>query len=189
MQDSDKEHHPILQGWLEKEKRSSSLLSSSTTKRWFTIESTGTDVSLSYYKSPRANSVERCGWIFLADVESLDEFAESNKVTLTTNNDSRRKSIGDEDKQWVIIIHHPSRTFRLRAKDRYQHRLWFDTLKAHCVNAKNKEEKEVSVYTWWYCIIALVFEFKLVHFSNYIFLMSERPHTLLVFLQYQISAE
>jgi hypothetical protein len=146
MQDSDKEHHPILQGWLEKEKRSSSLLSSSTTKRWFAIEeSAGTDVSLSYYKSPRANSVERCGWIFLADVDTLDESAESNKVTLTTNSDSRRKCIGDEDIQWVIIIHHPSRTFRLRAKDRYQHRLWFDTLKEHCVNATNKEEKEVSL--------------------------------------------
>ena len=143
-------HHPILQGWLEKEKRSSSLLSSSTTKRWFTIEKAGTDfsdITLSYYKSPRANSVERCGWIFLSDCTFLEESVESHKVIPSSKNDSRRKSIGEEEEPRVIIIHHPSRKFRLRAQDRYQHRLWLDTLKEHCTNASGKEEqKEVSFF-------------------------------------------
>jgi len=138
--------HPILQGWLEKEKRSSSLLSSLRTKRWFTIEKAGTDfsdITLSYYKSPRANPVDRCGWIFLSDCTSLDEYAESSKVTALSNTDSRRKSItSKEEGPRVIIIHHPSRKFQLRAQDRYEHHLWFDALKKHCINAISKEEQE-----------------------------------------------
>jgi hypothetical protein len=154
--------HPILQGWLEKHKRSSSLLGTNRTKRWFTIESTkdqnqgsstkitsnqhdDQEIILSYYKSPRASKSDRAGWIFLNDVILLKEYKEgddvSNGDTSSTPNarnnrmDGIRKKLNRKE-EWVICIKHPSRLFRIVAVDRYQHRLWFDTIKKYCGNAK-----------------------------------------------------
>ncbi len=163
-------HPPILQGWLEKYKRSSSLLTrKKTTKRWFTIEAITEaqqqehkqdrrgehgEFILSYFKSPRASTSDRSGWVFLNDVTQLKEFQEGEDLDVSNDeheddyplnektkrsehqNDCRNKElVGGATKEWVIYIKHPSRVFRLVAVDRYQHQLWFDTIKRYCVNA------------------------------------------------------
>jgi len=139
----------MLQGWLWKEKRSSSIVTAKTIKRWYVIEkivdSDGAAVStLSYYKSPKANYDDRCGWIFLSDVISLEELNENSGSTSTlANNVPRRKSIGGNSSnwgEWIISIKHPSRVFRLRAQDRYQHRLWFHTLSEACQHLQSETQ-------------------------------------------------
>ena len=126
---------PILQGWLHKEKKSSSIFSKKTTRRWFTIESNGHSSFLSYYSSPKSSAAEKCGWIALEDVMDLEEVCE------TSGGENQQRSIGDDFQQFVIVISHPSRTYKLRANDRYQHRLWFDMLKTHCKNVDSNECK------------------------------------------------
>ena len=115
---------------------------------------------LSYYKSPRASSNDRSGWIFLSDVISLQEACCSSPEPVgldpgahsrshSHSHDKRRKNSdihsgsgsgsvsgsSRDDDHCMIYIKHPSRAFRLEAMDYYQHRLWFDTLKRYCSNA------------------------------------------------------
>jgi hypothetical protein len=141
----------ILQGWLLKEKRTSSVVATKTIKRWFVIEKTvdsdGSTVNtLSYYKSPKANYDDRCGWIFLSDVISLEELKEKS-TSSSTKNAIRRKSIGGDVHwdEWIISIKHPLRVFRLRAQDRYQHRLWFHTLNETCQHLQRETHNNNKV--------------------------------------------
>ena len=113
---------------------------------------------LSYYKSPRASSNDRSGWIFLSDVISLQEACCSSPESAGLDPGARSRSRSDShdkrrknsdsgsgsgsvsgssrgDDHCMIYIKHPSRAFRLEAMDYYQHRLWFDTLKRYCSNA------------------------------------------------------
>lgn len=138
---------PILQGWLLKEKRSLSAVTAKMIKRWFVIEKTvdsdGELVStLSYYKSPRAKYDDRCGWIFLSDVICLEEVKEKSGSNTARNITNRRKSIaGDYNwDEWIIAVKHPARVFRLRAQDRYQHRLWFHTLNEACQHLQSETQ-------------------------------------------------
>ncbi|GFH51392.1 predicted protein [Chaetoceros tenuissimus] len=63
------------------------------------------------------------------------------EVCETSGGENQQRSIGDDFQQFVIVISHPSRTYKLRANDRYQHRLWFDTLKTHCKNVDSTDCK------------------------------------------------
>jgi len=64
------------------------------------------------------------------------------------NGDWRMDSDGfdDGEEEWMICVKHPLREFRLKAVDRHQHRLWFDTLKRFCINVKGGDDgcNEVS---------------------------------------------
>lgn len=85
-----------------------------TNKRWFEIESSSTtkhELILSYYKkppplSPRAKNANRRGFIFISDIQKVEE---------------------DAVCQWITISH-PRRTFCLQALDRKDHRKWFGEL-------------------------------------------------------------
>jgi len=89
-----------------------------TNRRWFAIEDLkghGKDeiakkkeLALCYYKNP--TSSDQCGWIFLSDVESVEQ----NIV-----------------QRWITISH-PSRTYRLQASDHVQHARWYTVLSKHC---------------------------------------------------------
>ena len=157
------DNNPILQGWLHKEKRSSSFVSTKMTKRWFVIENVRTETSkidststctLSYYKSPRAHSDDRCGWIFLSDVLALEQNV--RKEEAHTHSKRRKSAVGQwEEEKWIISIKHPTRVFRLRAQDRYQHRLWFQTLKENCPNLQGTTES----YNQKVCLIFMSYYF------------------------------
>jgi hypothetical protein len=124
--------NPILQGWLEKYKRSSSILGTNLkTKRWFTIESHHPSIGagqeqqqdqdlqkekivaaaiastpasnqitiLSYYKSPRASTSDRSGWIFLNDVKYLEEYKEGdNSDNSAASSTSTSTAVDGENK-------------------------------------------------------------------------------------------
>ena len=126
---------PSLRGWFLKEKRDSfrrrqNLIpgaSSNTNRRWFAIErissansnndNNGGNLALSYFKKSNANETEqRCGWIFLNDVLSLDQ---------------------DKAECW-IIIEHPTRILRIQSPTPAQHRVWFSTLSKCCKNVRKE---------------------------------------------------
>ena len=102
-----------MRGYLLKQKSTASPFGD-TNKRWFEIESSATtkhESILSYYKQPpplqsAAKNARRRGWIFISDIQKVEE---------------------DAVCQWITISH-PRRTFRLQALDRKDHRKWFDEL-------------------------------------------------------------
>lgn len=116
---------PHLKGWFLKEKRDSfkrrgSLISSSSNRRWFTIEELSNEVALCYYKRP--NDEEKGGFIFLSDVIAISQDLETNFIT----------------------IHHPSRILRIQSPTPAQHRVWFSTLSKCCTNLSKEVASPVS---------------------------------------------
>lgn len=120
-----------MRGYLLKQKSTASPFGD-TNKRWFEIESSATtkhESILSYYKQPpplqsAAKNARRRGWIFISDIQKVEE---------------------DAVCQWITISH-PRRTFRLQALDRKDHRKWFDEL-SHLVQENDQNATKAQAAT------------------------------------------
>lgn len=120
-----------MRGYLLKQKSTASPFGD-TNKRWFEIESSATtkhESILSYYKQPpplqsAAKNTRRRGWIFISDIQKVEE---------------------DAVCQWITISH-PRRTFRLQALDRKDHRNWFDEL-SHLVQENDQNATKAEAAT------------------------------------------
>lgn len=120
-----------MRGYLLKQKSTASPFGD-TNKRWFEIESSATtkhESILSYYKQPpplqsAAKNARRRGWIFVSDIQKVEE---------------------DAVCQWITISH-PRRTFRLQALDRKDHRKWFDEL-SHLVQENDQNATKAQAAT------------------------------------------
>ena len=120
-----------MRGYLLKQKSTASPFGD-TNKRWFEIESSATtkhESILSYYKQPpplqsAAKNARRRGWIFISDIQKVEE---------------------DAVCQWITTSH-PRRTFRLQALDRKDHRKWFDEL-SHLVQEIDQNATKAEAAT------------------------------------------
>lgn len=106
----------VLEGWLKKKAGGKKTWGASETRRWFKVQQTqgseeDGELALCYYKT--AGSTEPRGWVFLKDVVEVREERYDKSVP-------------------TMVIIHPSRTMRLTAKTRAEHRLWFSGIKALC---------------------------------------------------------
>ncbi|KAL3785084.1 hypothetical protein ACHAWO_000291, partial [Cyclotella atomus] len=104
-------------------KRRGSIISSSSNRRWFTIEEFKEgELALCYYKRPSDD--EKGGFIFLSDVIAINQDHQTNFIT----------------------IHHPSRILRIQSPTPAQHRVWFSTLSKCCTNVSKEVASPASPY-------------------------------------------